>query len=78
MVAKKKETTYMKDIIALAKKADTLQTSVVENMVYIGDSDTDIPCMRLVKSKGGTSIGVHDPKKHKANDPLYPAWLIPI
>ena len=20
----------------------------------------------------------HDPKKHKANDPLYPAWLIPI
>ena len=36
-----------------------------ENMVYIGDSDTDIPCMRLVKSKGGTSIGVHDPKKHK-------------
>ena len=36
MVVKKKETTYMHDIIALAKKADTLQTSVVENMVYIG------------------------------------------
>ncbi len=34
-----------------------------ENMVYIGDSDTDIPCMRLVKSKGGTSIGVYDPMK---------------
>lgn len=32
-----------------------------ENMVYIGDSETDIPCMRLVKSKGGTSIGVYDP-----------------
>lgn len=34
-----------------------------ENIVYIGDSATDIPCMRLVKSKGGYSIGVYDPKK---------------
>lgn len=32
------------------------------NMVYIGDSDTDIPCMKLVNSKGGHSIGVFDPK----------------
>ncbi len=28
------------------------------NMVYIGDSDTDIPCMKLVNSLGGHSIGV--------------------
>lgn len=35
-----------------------------ENIVYIGDSATDIPCMRLVKSKGGFSIGVFDPKKN--------------
>lgn len=28
------------------------------NMVYIGDSDTDIPCMKLVNSHGGHSIGV--------------------
>ncbi len=34
-----------------------------ENIVYIGDSATDIPCMRLVKSKGGFSIGVFDPQK---------------
>lgn len=34
-----------------------------ENIVYIGDSATDIPCMRLVKSKGGYSIGVFDPVK---------------
>lgn len=34
-----------------------------ENIVYIGDSATDIPCMRLVKSKGGFSIGVYDPDK---------------
>lgn len=35
-----------------------------ENFVYIGDSATDIPCMRLVKSKGGRSIGVFDPEKN--------------
>ena len=34
-----------------------------ENIVYIGDSATDIPCMRLVKSRGGYSIGVYDPQK---------------
>lgn len=34
-----------------------------ENIVYIGDSLTDIPCMRLVKSKGGYSIGVFDKEK---------------
>ena len=31
------------------------------NMVYIGDSDTDIPCMKLVNSYGGHAIGVYDP-----------------
>lgn len=34
-----------------------------ENIVYIGDSETDIPCMRLVKTRGGYSIGVFDPDK---------------
>ncbi len=33
----------------------------IENIVYLGDSATDIPCMRLVKSEGGHSIGVYDP-----------------
>ncbi len=32
------------------------------NMIYIGDSDTDIPCMKLVNSNGGYSIGVYDPE----------------
>lgn len=31
------------------------------NMVYIGDSDTDIPCMKLVNINGGHSIGVYNP-----------------
>ena len=32
------------------------------NIVYIGDSDTDVPCMKLVNSLGGHSIGVFDSK----------------
>lgn len=32
------------------------------NMIYIGDSDTDIPCMKLVNSYGGHSIGVYNPE----------------
>lgn len=42
---------------------DEALTIPYENIVYIGDSATDIPCMRLVKSKGGYSIGVYDPDK---------------
>ncbi|QQL47419.1 haloacid dehalogenase-like hydrolase [Streptococcus mutans] len=33
------------------------------NMIYIGDSDTDIPCMKLVNSHGGYSIGVFNPEE---------------
>lgn len=32
------------------------------NIVYIGDSDSDIPCMKLVNTNGGHSIGVYDPE----------------
>lgn len=30
------------------------------NIVYIGDSDTDIPCMKLVNTYGGHSVGVYN------------------
>ena len=35
------------------------------NIVYIGDSATDIPCMKLVNSNGGHSIGVYN---HETKD----------
>ena len=31
------------------------------NMVYIGDSDNDIPCMKLVNTYGGHANGVYNP-----------------
>lgn len=38
------------------------------NIVYIGDSATDIPCMRLVNSLGGHSIGVYDLENAASKD----------
>jgi hypothetical protein len=32
------------------------------NMAYLGDSDTDIPCMKLVNLNGGHAIGVYNPE----------------
>ena len=34
-------------------------------LVYLGDSDTDIPCMKLVNSYGGHPIGVYDPARRQ-------------
>jgi 2-hydroxy-3-keto-5-methylthiopentenyl-1-phosphate phosphatase len=34
-----------------------------QNMVYIADGLTDVPCMKLVKANGGSSIAVYGPGK---------------
>ena len=44
------------------------------NMVYIGDSDTDIPCMKLVNSYVEHSIGEYN---SEINDKSTPVILHP-
>ncbi|MDR0728897.1 MAG: haloacid dehalogenase-like hydrolase [Prevotellaceae bacterium] len=34
-------------------------------MIYFGDGETDIPCMKLVKQQGGYSIAVYEPHNDK-------------
>jgi hypothetical protein len=37
-----------------------------KNMFYFGDGLTDVPCMKLLKSKGGNSFCVYDPNSEHA------------
>ena len=38
---------------------ESLRRIAYHNMIYIGDGLTDIPCMKLVKERGGKSIAVY-------------------
>ncbi len=39
------------------------------NMIYFGDGETDVPCMKLVKMFGGNPIAVYNPEnKKKVNE----------
>ena len=35
------------------------------HMIYMGDGETDVPCMKIVKMFGGNSIAVYNPENKK-------------
>lgn len=39
-----------------------------QNIIYIGDGETDIPCMRLVKDLGGHAIAVFNARKRRSRE----------
>ncbi len=41
-------------------------------IVYIGDGETDIPCMKIVNLQGWYSVAVYDPKKRKSKNKISP------
>ena len=49
---------------------ESLRRIAYHNMIYIGDGMTDIPCMKMVKQKGGKSIAVYADGKSETVKPL--------
>lgn len=41
------------------EQEESLRRITYNNMIYIGDGMTDIPCMKMVKERGGKSIAVY-------------------
>ena len=49
---------------------ESLRRIAYHNMIYIGDGLTDIPCMKLVKERGGKSIAVYPEGNREHVKPL--------
>ncbi len=49
---------------------ESLRRIAYRNMIYIGDGLTDIPCMKMVKEKGGKSIALYPTGRSEAVRPL--------
>jgi len=46
-----------------------------KHIIYFGDGTTDIPCMKLVKEKGGHSIAVYDPAERESRQQAMQALI---
>ncbi len=49
---------------------ESLRRIAYHNMIYIGDGLTDIPCMKLVKERGGKSIALYPKDNREHVKPL--------
>ena len=45
--------------------ADDKKRVPFPNMIYFGDGETDVPCMKIVNMFGGHSVAVYDPENEK-------------
>ncbi len=44
------------------------RTIPFKQMIYIGDGETDVPAMKMIKYQGGTAIAVYNPEIKSARD----------
>lgn len=60
------------DHIVNKRMSSTELWSPFENMIYIGDGDTDIPALALTRDRGGVGVIVYNPEKsqEKRNERL--------
>ncbi|OYT31728.1 haloacid dehalogenase-like hydrolase [Candidatus Woesearchaeota archaeon ex4484_78] len=56
-----------KDIDVNTFIPDNLRRIPFQNMIYFGDGPSDVPCMSLIKSKGGFTFAVYNPNSEKEN-----------
>ena len=59
------------DLSSLKKINQKMQTGEVlnfKNIIYLGDSQTDIPSFKVVKNSGGMSICVYEPNDDKSKN----------